>query len=213
MNKMCNANNHPIGCNCGWGGDGHLGKRTEGNGYFNGIKLFDAQRIESYLNPNAKCPVCGASVYFYKSQNGGRVFFDELGPPWPKHPCTDNSRYNYPNLYPINKHFIKQIKWQKNGWVPVIVENNKIKSVYEFIITRIDSHLITKIAIMIYGTNSEELIKEDLIIFAKRNDKSTFILSVFDVVANKTFDIVLNFLEFNLDKFFEKNHHEISWGF
>ena len=44
----------------------------------------------SYVNPNARCPVCGASVYFYQSPYGGRVFFDELGPPWPKHPCTDN---------------------------------------------------------------------------------------------------------------------------
>jgi hypothetical protein len=44
----------------------------------------------SYINPNAHCPVCGASVYFYQSPYGGRVFFDELGPPWPKHPCTDN---------------------------------------------------------------------------------------------------------------------------
>jgi len=44
----------------------------------------------SYVNPNARCPVCLASVYFYQSPHGGRVFFDELGPPWPKHPCTDN---------------------------------------------------------------------------------------------------------------------------
>src|SRR6185436_1907844 len=45
----------------------------------------------SYVNPNARCPVCGADVYFYQSPYGGRVFFDELGPPWPKHPCTDSS--------------------------------------------------------------------------------------------------------------------------
>jgi len=47
---------------------------------------------EFFTNPNASCPVCGAPVYFYQSSQGGRVFFDELGPPWPKHPCTDNSR-------------------------------------------------------------------------------------------------------------------------
>ena len=44
----------------------------------------------SYVNPNARCPVCGADVFFYQSPYGGRVFFNELGPPWPKHPCTDN---------------------------------------------------------------------------------------------------------------------------
>jgi hypothetical protein len=53
----------------------------------------------SYVNPNAICPVpgCGKPVYFYQSPYGGRVFFDELGPPWPKHPCTDNSI--------VQKHF------------------------------------------------------------------------------------------------------------
>lgn len=81
----CNAWNHPPGCTCdfrgGWrgvygGGDDHP------PGYW--------QRSDSYTDPNARCPKCGASVFFYKSPMGGRVFFDELGPPWPKHPCTDN---------------------------------------------------------------------------------------------------------------------------
>ncbi|MXP29702.1 hypothetical protein GRI58_12875 [Porphyrobacter algicida] len=30
-------------------------------------------------------------MFFYQNLYGSRVFFDELGPPWPKHPCTDNS--------------------------------------------------------------------------------------------------------------------------
>lgn len=46
----------------------------------------------SYVNPNAACPVCGARVFFYQSPHGGRVFFDDLGWPWPKHLCTDNPR-------------------------------------------------------------------------------------------------------------------------
>lgn len=46
--------------------------------------------IASYVNPNATCPVCGKSVFYYRSPNGGRVFFDDLGWPWPKHPCTDS---------------------------------------------------------------------------------------------------------------------------
>ena len=45
----------------------------------------------AYLfSPNAKCPVCDADVFFYKNSHGSRVFFDDLGPPWPKHPCTDS---------------------------------------------------------------------------------------------------------------------------
>jgi len=50
------------------------------------------QTIVSYVNPNARCPVCGERVYFYQSPNGGRVFFDDLGWPWPKHRCTDNPK-------------------------------------------------------------------------------------------------------------------------
>ncbi|MEH0822748.1 MULTISPECIES: hypothetical protein [unclassified Micromonospora] len=43
-----------------------------------------------WISPNARCPICGAAVYFYANERGSRVFFDDLGPPWPKHPCTDN---------------------------------------------------------------------------------------------------------------------------
>ena len=49
-----------------------------------------------YVIPNAKCPVCGDAVFFYANQHGSRVFFDDLGPPWPKHPCTDNPRQPAP---------------------------------------------------------------------------------------------------------------------
>lgn len=43
-----------------------------------------------WARPNAVCPVCGAFVYFYANEFGSRVYFDEIGPPWPKHPCTAN---------------------------------------------------------------------------------------------------------------------------
>jgi hypothetical protein len=46
----------------------------------------------SYVTPNATCPVCGETVFFYQAPSGGRVFFDDLGWPWPKHPCTDNQQ-------------------------------------------------------------------------------------------------------------------------
>lgn len=39
--------------------------------------------------PNARCPRCGQPVWFYRNPNGGCAYFDELGVPWPKHPCMD----------------------------------------------------------------------------------------------------------------------------
>ena len=43
----------------------------------------------SYTIPNAICPICRKLVFYYRSPSGGSVYFDDLGWPWPKHPCTD----------------------------------------------------------------------------------------------------------------------------
>lgn len=91
----CNANNHPASCNCGFGGDTG-GSPPPGSGttpaaVFGGWGPYEAGRVESYTIPNARCPECRDPVFFYQSEWGGRVFFDPpLGPPWPKHECTDN---------------------------------------------------------------------------------------------------------------------------
>ena len=93
------GNNHYPDCTCGW-------CVNQGRSRINRAELTASYRIheaESYLkrngarsiagcyvNPNAKCPVCGAAVFFYANAAGSRVYFDDLGPPWPKHPCTNN---------------------------------------------------------------------------------------------------------------------------
>lgn len=105
---MCNAANHPPGCNCGWGGVWYGNVPIGGGGergsdaYQRKIvrpRQFGEQRgtqqaiASGFTNPNATCPVCGDSVYYYESPYGGKVFFDELGPPWPKHFCTTQEQY------------------------------------------------------------------------------------------------------------------------
>jgi hypothetical protein len=129
---MCNAWNHSPGCTCGWGGVGHLGRRDPGTYTHHGdaspsywwVPPIHAA-YESYVNPNASCPVCGVAVFFYQSPNGGRVFFDELGPPWPKHPCTNNASV------PIETRRSTQVgggstpqtsyRWQRDGWQPFFI--------------------------------------------------------------------------------------------
>lgn len=83
---MCNAWNHPPDCDCGFGGGTRIGT---------GWPLPSVSRVQSwpyrdddFCRPTA-CPVCGASVFFVR-HNGGSVWFDELGPPWPKHGCFDD---------------------------------------------------------------------------------------------------------------------------
>jgi hypothetical protein len=147
---MCNAWNHSPSCGCGWGGKGHIGRSHGGYNGYRGNLSFQIPRYElrsysifskpfpyhSYVNPNAHCPVCGASVFFYQSPYGGRVFFDELGPPWPKHPCTDSSLYSSQSRSPFNSSSIKRLDvtrlpvgehkefahWKRDVWSPLVCE-------------------------------------------------------------------------------------------
>jgi hypothetical protein len=75
----------PIHINGGWCSGSKSWNNSSGSSLHRDYKTYD-----SYLDPNARCPVCGAPVFFYQSPYGGRIFFDDVGWPWPKHPCTDN---------------------------------------------------------------------------------------------------------------------------
>jgi hypothetical protein len=103
---MCNAWNHPPGCTCGFGGEGHLG----GGGDVHSAAWFamrgytlpsSAPRdstwryLDDYCRPT-KCPRCDAEVFFIR-HNGGSVWVDELGWPWPKHSCFDEVKDNFPS--------------------------------------------------------------------------------------------------------------------
>jgi hypothetical protein len=74
----------------------------------------------SYVNPNAECPVCGAHVCFYRSPYNGRVFFVHLGPPWPKHRCTDNKQPPRRILPSATGTPPRQLPWQRDGWEPLL---------------------------------------------------------------------------------------------
>lgn len=92
---MCNAKNHRWNCGCGFGGEGRLRRPVSNMPPV--PDLFAVPRIpRHYTQGNARCPVCSASVYFFTLENNGRVYFDEIGAPWPKHPCTD--RHDSPEV-------------------------------------------------------------------------------------------------------------------
>jgi len=73
----------------------------------------------SYTRP-ITCPVCGEAVFFM-SAHGGRVIFDELGPPWPKHSCTDTALAKpLATSTTANDHVMtRRYAWQEAGWLPV----------------------------------------------------------------------------------------------
>lgn len=81
------------------------------------LRQFDT--YDSFVNPNAKCPVCRATVFYYESPFGGRVFFDELGPPWPKHGCTsERDRGASTSSAPTAASSSKPL-WEASGWEPL----------------------------------------------------------------------------------------------
>jgi hypothetical protein len=125
---MCNGWNHPFDCTCGWGGVGHLGKRSPAlpverfTSRADHVTSKEYSTRGSYTNPNAKCPVCDAKVYFYRSPDNGRVFFDELGPPWQKHACTAPPRLSRVIAGQKPRDLLSsQFDWEREGWDPLIV--------------------------------------------------------------------------------------------
>lgn len=49
-----------------------------------------------------KCPGCQRKVFYYTCEHGSRVFFDELGPPWPKHDCEHQDMLGFLTWYAEN---------------------------------------------------------------------------------------------------------------
>lgn len=118
----CNAWNH-VGCNCGWGGSNYGRATTPARETLSRSAAREIWR--SFVNPNARCPVCKDPVFYYQSENGGRVFFDQLDWPWPKHPCTDRPTWRWPAGagFRLKEDDVKEPSnppvWQREGWVPV----------------------------------------------------------------------------------------------
>jgi hypothetical protein len=131
--------NHYPNCTCGWCVGGHRGvnlnelhREMERRSASEFLKRNGASRLGStcFVVPNATCPLCKASVYFYSNANGSRVFFDSLGPPWPKHPCTDRpsvaSRVARHALRPERRKIGTVREIIEKGW---IVDRTKVPNI------------------------------------------------------------------------------------
>jgi len=89
------------------------------NGFKNSSKQYNSP--QAFTVPNTSCPQCGAPVFYYEHPNGARVYFDELGPPWPKHPCTVLAKpLKVVKKHPVIKNNLSQ--WESSFWKPLIIE-------------------------------------------------------------------------------------------
>lgn len=110
---MCNAYNHPPGCNCGWGGGvkyttyNHIKTKeipsipkrfpvkleiidgnTENVVTLENNVTIKVTELLSETKP-INCRFCGMKVYYYENKTGSKVFFEGLGKPWIKHECKE----------------------------------------------------------------------------------------------------------------------------
>lgn len=117
------GHNHPLDCPCGFCQPRGLAKESQVT-----TDLISVVGTSySYTIP-IPCPICGGAVFLYQSEHGGRVFFDELGPRWPKHPCTDRARSVPLSVSTATDESLstRRYSWQEAGWLPitdVIVES------------------------------------------------------------------------------------------
>ena len=99
----CNGYNHHATCNCAFSGGWKSGRSAGPTGYLgigswaphnlilvSGFRVTWTQSKANFCRPTY-CPICNEMVFFVR-HNGGSVWFDALGKPWPKHGCFDRDQ-------------------------------------------------------------------------------------------------------------------------
>jgi hypothetical protein len=79
-------------CRCGWGRPGEISyinsyPPSQEASLKDFASIFFARHSPSITRPNYKCKWCSEKVFYFQSNNGGKVLFDSLGKPWPIHDC------------------------------------------------------------------------------------------------------------------------------
>lgn len=183
-----------------WGCENNSGSGARSSMYL--ISPFRYNSVDSFTNPNALCPVCGAPVFFYMSPYGGRVFFDELGPPWTKHPCTDNKALA-PKNTSSNNNVSLSYTWQKDGWAPFFIKSlsrkdNEILQINGLVGIQ---NVVLNVKQPLRKKHSGDFeIKNSTIMHVKKIDEGHFLLSFVNNL-NKAYTIHAFKLSFNASSF------------
>lgn len=112
-------------------------------------------------------------MFYYESPYGGKVYFDHMGPPWPKHPCMDTYEQSAPHTKvsgrKIGVSFVSQLKPLpikiEDGWMPVycfeIHVSNRLPDYLDFALfdTENRKHLFAKLPRHLVDSRSPILIR------------------------------------------------------
>lgn len=69
--------------------------------------------LHTFTRPT-RCGVCGGDCFYYQNEHGSKVFFDELGPPWPKHDHAACIRRQEKRPKP-------PYRWELAGYEPCVI--------------------------------------------------------------------------------------------
>lgn len=109
------GHNHPPYCTCQFCQPPNRAKESHVT-----ADLFSEDRTRHSYTVPMVCSACGNAVFHYQSKHGGSAIFDELGPPWPKHPCSDGAKaVRLTASVATDQSLPTRIySWQKAGWLP-----------------------------------------------------------------------------------------------
>lgn len=128
----CNAWNHPLDCNCGFVGN----PRSFSNDNFRHLRQLGAYPSRGLVSTyqefthSTTCPKCGGSCFFIR-HNGGCVWVDELGPPWPRHACFITSGHS---LLPIEPRCISSAPEQPNQELELLLDFVSTRDGYSLVV-------------------------------------------------------------------------------
>jgi len=144
---------------------GHSVTRTDWN---NDKKLSDSRTI-----PHATCPICGADVFYYENENGSKVWFEHLGPPWPIHGCFEVSS--------------KTPKKSKNTSSQKIeIKDFTVKNGFQYIAATTWSKMKIESEIYLIVRQKKPRIENMLCLFIDLHPKELCIIHYFDPKSMKT---------------------------
>lgn len=169
--------NHFSNCSCGWCNGSGYGQYGSGAYTPSNTEVFTPflwKLFDSDYTRQTNCPRCHKLVYFVR-HNGGSVWLDDLGWPWPKHHCfcDDISSDAFHKTIEAS-HSTSEVIVKNNIGVIVAVECRPARSgdserfhLY-LLVHYLDDNFVT---VVIGGRHNPKDLLGEIIVFSKRTNQ------------------------------------------
>lgn len=177
--RYVNGRLTPIHVNGGW---------CQGDSEYSKENSSFREKFEDVCTKTA-CPECGGSVFFIR-HNGGSVWVDSLGWPWPKHPCMYSEKV--PKWFDYFREKEPELGEDDNGhFIGVVVEGKRFPTgdvTTSKIVLAIDGGQQGRVLLSTEAHTTAVYLKGSIAIVNLKDMRITF--SIFRV--NKIFEVGIN---------------------